>query len=286
MTDLKFSQLPKTLLIALTFMGTSFNAPLANSSTLALAESATPEASREVQNSQSEQRRQSVGAPRGRGAAGTYAQDTPPRPPVGAPGGRRQDAGSRGICPRVEQPLTALIPETSGYVRGLTATESPTFWFYVPYALTPETSVEFVLQDDDQNIIYQTSFTKAGTKPGVVGVQLPPSAPRLEVGKQYYWYFLVFCGDQETPATVEGWVERVALNPQLKRKLEGATPQESIALYADHDIWYEAVTALAKLRQEHPQDAALRAKWNELLKSVDLEALAQAPIVGCCTLNE
>jgi hypothetical protein len=164
---------------------------------------------------------------------------------------------------------------------GLTLAEHPTFWFYVPYSLNsppPVLSVEFVLQDEKSKEVYKRVLTTSENSPGVFSFELPSTAPPLEVGRRYHWYFVIYCGDPELPNYVNGWVERVELNPSLKTQLEQATPLESVTLYAKAGIWHEAVTSLGKLRRENPQKAALMADWNELLKSVDLEAIAQEPI--------
>jgi hypothetical protein len=164
---------------------------------------------------------------------------------------------------------------------GLTVAEHPTFWFYIPYSLNSSPaaiSVEFVLQDENSNQAYKTVLTTSENSPGVYSVELPSTAPPLEVGRRYHWYFVIYCGHSELPNYVEGWVERVELNPSLKTQLERATPLQRVALYAKAGIWHEAVTSLGKLRRENPQKAALMADWNELLKSVDLEAIAQEPI--------
>jgi hypothetical protein len=62
-------------------------------------------------------------------------------------------------------------------------------------------------------------------------------------------------------------------------------PREQINLYAANGIWHDALTNLAQLRQTNPEDAALMADWESLLKSVNLEAIATEPIVQCCTLE-
>ena len=219
-----------------------------------------------------------------------------PAPDEIAPGSRTGEASrSRGVCPRVTTPLTALMPVTQGTsgrqsasttpttsesVYGLTLAERPTFWFYVPYPLTSSRLLEFVLQDEKGNDVYQTQFTASGTEPGVVGLQLPPTVDPLEVGKRYRWFFLIYC-NPEQPTFVEGWVERVELNPTLKNQLDQATtPQQKAALYAEAGVWFEALTTLAELRRQKPNDQALNAQWLELLQSVDLEAIATEPVTS------
>lgn len=222
-----------------------------------------------------------------------------PAPNEVAPGSRTGEAiRSRGVCPRVTTPLTALMPvtkatsggqsasttpTTSESVYGLTVAERPTFWFYVPYPLTSSRPVEFVLQDEKGNDVYQTQFTESETMPGVVGLQLPSTVDPLEVGKRYRWFFLIYCNPEE-PTFVEGWVERVALNPTLKNQLDQATtPQQKAAVYAEAGVWFEAVTTLAELRRQKPNDQALNAQWLDLLQSVDLEAIATEPVTSVLT---
>ena len=121
----------------------------------------------------------------------------PPPPDRGTPTGRQRGGASRGQCPVVGKPLTALVPATQKTlgarqgsspalgtlesVWGLTVAERPTLWFYVPYTLTPKLPIEFVLQDEQGNDVYQTSFTSSQTPPGIVRFRLPSTAAPLKV---------------------------------------------------------------------------------------------------------
>ncbi len=210
------------------------------------------------------------------------------------PAGRQRGAASRGECSTVNQPLTALVPATQETlseinqennsalnkwqsVWGLTSVESPTLWFYVPYRLTAQLPVNFVLQDERGKTIYKTSFTSE-MQPGIVSFRLP-SGTRLELNKMYQWYLAINCNTQ-VPIFVKGWVQRVVPNPALMSKLKAATPQERAALYAANGIWYDALTTLAELRNANPGDATLLNNWASLLDSVKLESLAQQPMRG------
>lgn len=211
----------------------------------------------------------------------------PPPPDQEAPSGRARGGASRGSCNNQQDKkrLTALVPVTSKSVWGLTVTEFPTFWFYVPDALTPEIPIEFVLQDEEDNYIYKTTFKLSGTPPGIVSVPLSSMKAPLEIGKKYYWTFLIGCDLQEPSNSifVKGTVQRVAMNPVLMNQLKAATQRERIALYAANGIWHEALTTLAELRRTEPGDAALAATWENLLQYVDLQDIAKEPIGQCCT---
>ena len=221
----------------------------------------------------------------------------PQLPDNGTPTGRRKGAAGRGNCV-LEPPLTALVPtsekslaESEGkvtYVWGKTIAEYPTFWFYVPYSNTSLLSVEFVLQDGE-NDVYRTPVTLPRT-PGIVSFRLPSTAKPLEIGKMYHWFFKVNVDCALQPPAkmkdyVEGWVQRVKLNPIIASQLETATPQQQIAIYAANGIWHEALTSLVDLRLVNTEDTTLKNDWTDLLQSAGLSDIASKPIVQCCNLK-
>jgi Domain of Unknown Function (DUF928) len=198
--------------------------------------------------------------------------------------GRRGGTGSRGDCPPVEVSLTALMPASN---LGSSAEAHPTFWFYVPYKSGEVASGEFSLQDEQNNDVYRSNFTLPEI-PGIVGFSLAGAAP-LEINKKYQWYVKLYCSGQRssTPVFIRGWVERVALKPELERQLQTATtPRERIAIYAQNGIWYSALNELAKLRRGEPQNATVDSDWANLLRDVGLENIAQKPISGEVNLQQ
>jgi Domain of Unknown Function (DUF928) len=195
---------------------------------------------------------------------------------------RRKGGGSRpaGIACRVanKPPLTALVPSIGA---GLTVA-NPTFWFYVPYTLTPNYLVEFVLKDDQENTVYKNKFSGKGTPAGVVNLRLP-STVSLEAGKDYDWYFVIYCDaqNQDRFVYVNGSVRRVERS-DLQRQLTSAFPQDRMARYETEGIWYEALTRMAERMSRSPQNAKIRQDWAKLLQSVGLEELTSEPFVPCC----
>ncbi|MBV9388920.1 MAG: DUF928 domain-containing protein [Chroococcidiopsidaceae cyanobacterium CP_BM_ER_R8_30] len=215
----------------------------------------------------------------------------PPLPDEGAPTGRSRGAAGRGNKCVVEPPLTALVPASEQslgkeqqkvtYVWGETVAEHPTFWFYVPYSRATLHSIEFVLQDAEDNDVYRTSVNMADI-PSVVGVRLPSTTAPLKIGKLYHWFFKTkaSCNEQSSDIEdyVEGWVQRVQLSSVLAKQLEAATPTQQINIYTANGIWYEALTTVAKLRLAAPKDANLNASWAKLLQSAGLGDIASKPI--------
>lgn len=207
--------------------------------------------------------------------------DAPPPPPDIGASGQRTEGASRGCedmenLPK-EKLLTALVPvygpPDSELVWGVTTTSHPTFWFYVPYS--PKLKSDFVLQNEAEQTIYQTAVTLSGT-PGVVRVSLPSTAPPLEIGNRYHWYFSIYCQPEQPPVFVDGWIQRNSLNPTLKSRLEKATQRERVALYAANGIWYEALSVAAERRHTEPKDS----DWVALLRAVGLDVIALEPTVA------
>ena len=226
----------------------------------------------------------------------TTNRAVPPPPPIGAPT-RRSNAGSRGDCQNSSRQnlstktkhLTALAPiyqtnNSDSIVWGLTTAEQPYFWFYVPYQLTSNQSMVFVLKDDQGNYLYRTKLAVNNMIPGILGVHLP-SDVSLKTEQNYYsWGLLIYC-DLPKPSSytmnyVNGLIKRVQLPKLEENKQNSLKPAERASLYAQKEIWYDALTELAKLRLANPQNEHFRDEWISLLQSLDLEDFAKEPLIN------
>lgn len=206
--------------------------------------------------------------------AGDWKAFTPPK--VGLPGQRQDGGGVRGAnnnaCPADSQ-LTALMPSTN---IGLTVSETPTLFWYVPGKAPLE--VEFVLREADGQVIDQQTLELTET-PGIVSLSL--SKP-LEVGKDYHWFFSTICNpsDRAGDRFVGGWIRRVAKSDALESQLAAAKDEsDRVSIYARESLWFDTLASLAQLVRENPTDETLAAQWEELLQSVDLSALVKQPFV-------
>lgn len=222
-------------------------------------------------------------------------------PPIpddnGAPSGSREGAGSHSLCKiaNPEQditPLIAIMPETPTknqtknkvYVLGETTSASPTFWFYVAYPVNSQ--VEFILQDEAENEIYQTTLSLDKTQ-GIISLKLPEDKIELEAGKSYHWYLYLMCNSENLPDDfVEGWVKRVELNSDVRNNLELAQPIERISIYAENGLWIDTLTSLESLRQTEPENQVLENMWTDLLQQVGLDEISQEPIVKRYVLDQ
>ncbi len=231
----------------------------------------------------------------------------PPPPPDRSAAGDRGEAASRG-CGNSDQSLMALVPSYQETINlnqketipvtkiwGLTTSEYPTFWFFVPYEQSTISSMEFVLKDESQKptkTIYRKFLTKP-ENPGIISISadtntLPLEISRKKQNKMYHWFFKVRvkCNSQQ-PAIlhfVEGWIERTDLTSDLGEHFEQLTSLEKVAFYAEKGIWHDAITNLAELSLTNPQDNNVNflAEWKSLLQSVDLDNLANYSLIDCC----
>jgi hypothetical protein len=202
-----------------------------------------------------------------------------------------EGTGSRGDCLYAQNtpPLTRLVGSSN---LKFTTEKHPVIWIYIPYTSAQIEQAEFSLQNGDLEV-YRGRF-KLNSIPGVVGIKLPAELPALEVGQEYRWYLDIDCfgavssSATSAPASLTGLIERVSVSPQLQQELNTAkTPLEKIRIYAKSGIWVEALTQLAQLRLQEPENPQLRQIWMELLsgEKVGLSRIAEEPISGTITAN-
>ncbi|MBI4785295.1 MAG: DUF928 domain-containing protein [Oscillatoriophycideae cyanobacterium NC_groundwater_1537_Pr4_S-0.65um_50_18] len=169
--------------------------------------------------------------------------------------------------------LTALVPSSQ---EGLTESERPTVWVYLPKTSARQ-MVLSIRKNGSQP--HSQRFLPLTGDPGIVGIPLDENAPPLEIDKSYQWAVVLLCGDRPNPndPVVAAWVRRVAPSDSINR------PQESLeraAWYGERGIWYDALTTLAEARRSQPIDPAFTEIWANFLTqpTVGLSAIANEPL--------
>lgn len=202
----------------------------------------------------------------------------PAKPPSRGTPPRRTPMGTRGPCEETKLPFTPVLPVSESGFSGFTLAEYPTFWFYIPYNTNTVNSGRFVVEDQEENLIYRTEF-KLPKTPGFVSISIPTTANPLEKGKQYNWTLVLNCAspdsqnsDQPNFVSHQGMIERVDME-SLEAQLKTAPLAERLNLYIDNQIWYDATTELLQIRDVPPA-------WRNLLRAIDLEELEQNAIAG------
>jgi hypothetical protein len=182
--------------------------------------------------------------------------------------------------------MTSLLPRTNLASLPkdkieIESTVAPRPTFFVHVSQTSGQKAEFMLVNEKGEEVYKNNNITLSGSPGIISISLPANAPALEVGKSYYWSLTAICDDDwaKNPA-VDGWVKRIELNSTLANQLNRAAPRDRPVIYADASIWTDALTALADLRKANPNDSQLRQDWEDLLKSVGLDTVAQATLIG------
>ncbi|MDY6781883.1 MAG: DUF928 domain-containing protein [Cyanobacteriota bacterium] len=213
-------------------------------------------------------------APR-QGAGGAARTDFIPPSDNTAP---QQAAGgsSRTLSPSaLYLGVQALVPQS---YYGTTLKEHPTILIYLP-ASNAEEAV-FSIKDENRNLLYQMVVPISG-KAGVIALQLPDTAPSLEVGQNYQWYMALKLDGELTPRSpfVDGWIERVEPSPALVKALATENSLEVAEALGANGVWYDCVATLAALRSTQPADPILTGHWEELLGSVGLDNVVSAPLV-------
>lgn len=155
----------------------------------------------------------------------------------------------------------------TGFVGGLTTEAHPTFWFYVPYVTTPDTSpnrvAQFVLLDENGSSVWNELMSvELLENPRLVEY---PLTYTLDPEKLYTWYFSVICDSDKLSRNpvVRGWVQRVEPTEELKTALRDAPRFEQYMAYAENGIWFEAINSLVKTRRQF--SSINRDAWTGLL---------------------
>lgn len=212
-------------------------------------------------------------------------------PDRGLPG-RRRGGGTRNAqssCVSSSSiPLTVLLPESN---LGLTTAAYPQIFWFVPQhnASYLEVSLYATNKDfQDENLLFTSQFQTNG-QAGIGHFKIPTGInfnPLLE-GDTYHWYVSIICNpdDRSSDITVSGWLERVAMPPDLANSLVNATGIDRSKAFAQAGIWYDALEVLTELRCRPPLDGAgIQTQWKALLSDsqVELVDLAEFPWFQNC----
>ena len=160
-----------------------------------------------------------------------------------------------------------------------------TLFFYIPH--TDAQTYALIVQNENNQTIYSGNFN-ISRNPGIVSLSLPANSkvPELKVGKNYSWFLSVVCNrtDRSQDSVVKGSIQRIEPEQKLRMELAKVDIKERAAIYAMSGFLPDALTTLAQLRRERPNDADLKTDWEDLLRSAGLEGISQAPLVQCCNL--
>jgi Domain of Unknown Function (DUF928) len=194
----------------------------------------------------------------------------------------RRDGGSRGsqdscVVNAENQNLMALIPQKNV---GKNASASPKLFFYVPELKKPST-LEFVLRNKQDQLIYETFLSTEGN--GIISIEVPAGVKSnlLETDQNYHWYLSMICNDQQRSRdiVVEGWMRQGRLDLASQTQLNKASSLEKAEVYRQQGFWFDALSALTENPDSVAEETMMRQKWSEMLVSAGLETLASKPFI-------
>lgn len=201
--------------------------------------------------------------------------------------GRLTSAGTRGswgdcfVNSRYPVPLTPTDYEVQ-----LTISGKPKFLFYIPETTKAIQGLEFVLREAEgsKTTIYRKTFESV-QQGGIISIGIPDDRPSLEVGKEYFWGLSMVCNfdDRDQDWTSKGTIKLVT-NDEFSQGAERSTnPLEQAMVYAAAGLWENALSILADLRLQNPNDAQVKSYWVDLLTSVELGEVAEERFLPCCS---
>lgn len=211
-------------------------------------------------------------------------------PDRGYPSGRRRGAASRG-CSKEYLALQALVPNTNF---GLTSSENPNFWFYIPKVKAQSLVGEFVLQEvsnreGSNNEIYREQFSLSSQDKIVKIYPQLSTQGNLKHKKTYQWFFKIYCRSQNMEELsdydpsdyvyTEGQIEKITLPPNIETQISTGSLSDRLNIYAEYGIWYDLVSTLGEQLLAEPNNDELQQEWNELLSAVGLDNLSDKELI-------
>lgn len=173
--------------------------------------------------------------------------------------------------------LRVLLPDTNF---GYTLQDYPTLFWYMPQLKSAPNRLELMITSADKDNYKTYKFSPSSQNAGVMSLILPSELGPLEEGKEYKWEIRLYC-TSEMFITATGNIQRLSSNnPELTKKLESVSIEDYPAILAQAGVWYDALSTLAALRQDKPNDSGLAQDWANLLKMIGFEKISSAPLVA------
>ncbi|MGK7900653.1 MAG: DUF928 domain-containing protein [Hormoscilla sp.] len=165
----------------------------------------------------------------------------------------------------VKAAVRVLLPREN---YGTTVSAHPEILVYVPETSAREAL--FALKTSDKRMVQRMTVPLSG-KAEIITIKLPETAPALEVGETYKWYFGVKCAGSLRPNDpAEGWIKRIEPSEALLPAQSTGNLLEAAKAYGSAGIWYDTLASMSELRKNEPSDREIARHWEELLGSVGL----------------
>lgn len=215
---------------------------------------------------------QSVGKPLQNAGDGTIqpAADLPAyRPPRRGAPAARVGGGTRGPGDATAY-IAVITPPHTAY----TAQAQPTLYWYLSSAVT--TRFEFALISDADVQPMIDSTRNESLQSGIHRLSLSDFGVTLEPGKSYQWSIAVVLDPDQRSSDIlsSGRIRYEKTSSELEQRLQQATPEQAVRIYAETGYWYDAIATLSELIEHNPEDTGLVRQRIALLQQADLPVVS------------
>lgn len=189
-------------------------------------------------------------------------------PSLGMPEGR-VGAGTRGAGRQYS--IQVLAPDHVG----LTTATQPTLYWYL--ANPTSTRIDVTIRNGDGVEPVLDRPLPGPFTAGVHAVHLTDYDVSLKPGKSYQWFVAVVPDPEKRSSDfVSGaWIRPDLPRETLQQRLQNASPEQAVFVYAQSSIWYDAIASVSAQIEATPQDGSLRAQRAALLDQVGLSEVAE-----------
>jgi hypothetical protein len=211
------------------------------------------------------------------------AEDSVYKPPIRPrPTSRTNGTGSRGCSNSQPISLNLLVP---GDHMGQTASDHPTFFWYVKNASKDNISARFTLVEPgipkpvfDQTIPITSS--------GIMRLELPRESPGISPDKEYRWTVSVLCNPDRPSDFIsfaQSFIVQNSPSEDLAKQLAAAKSDlERAQIYANSGYWYDA---LADYSKASGTDLNAQKQMFTLLEQVGLKDVVEQASTSPKTAN-
>lgn len=171
--------------------------------------------------------------------------------------------------------LTVLAPKGTGY----TINKQPRLYWHIS---------ELIKNPVELTIIYVDPLAEdVSTEPlletqlqvfhaGLQVIDLSKYNIELKTGVEYEWFINIVSGKRGFNRTISrGTIQRIDQPNELMKKIENAKEKERPLIYAEAELWYDAVSSLSDLIDKYPKDKTLKNQQLELFKQVGLKNIKE-----------
>lgn len=207
-------------------------------------------------------------------AATVAATATVYKPPMRGAPASRVGGGSRGTGD-ANLVVSVLAPDHTG----LTTQAQPTLYWYASGPSNAMVEVTVIAEVDELPVLTQNIDLTRG---GVQSFDLAKHGVSLKPDTEYEWFVSVVPdpAQRSKDLTSGGTIRRVSPDPSVQARAAAAGERQAPMIYAEAGLWYDAIDALSRLIELHPDDAELHAQRAALLDQVGLPTVASYDKAG------